>query len=87
MSVQAFNGAYCTPRDNEGPYTEVEIGYPSRPEELLMEYAEDPGAPTQTIYAWVPRATVLLIIAKHGGMTSGELPNGIDNLWQQVSQS
>jgi hypothetical protein len=52
-----------------------------------MEYAEDPGAPTQTIYAWVPRATVLLIIAKHGGMTSGELPQGIDNLWQQVSQS
>jgi len=83
MSVQAFAGAYCSPRDNTGPYTEVEVGYPSQREELLMEYAEDPGAPTDTVYSWVPRATVLLIIAKHGGMISGELPNGISNLWQQ----
>ena len=29
MSVQAHAGSYCTPRQNEGPHTHMEGGYPS----------------------------------------------------------
>jgi len=82
MSVQAHAGAYCSPRTDVGPYTEVEVGFPNRREELLMQYAEQPDSPTDTVYAWVPRQVVLTVIAKHGGMISGELPDGISNLWQ-----
>ena len=49
MSVQAFAGGYCTPRvDGADKYEEVEVGYPSEPEELLMGWAEEPDKPTQT---------------------------------------
>jgi hypothetical protein len=81
MSVQAHEGAYCSPRDDTGPYTEVEVGFPSDREDLLMEYAETPSEPTNTVYCWVPRQIVLMVIAKHGGMVSGGLPDGISNLW------
>lgn len=81
MSVQANKGAYCSPRiDGAERYTEVEVGYPSEREDLLMPYVEDESKPLQTVYAWVPAATVSLVIAKHGGMVSGELPKGIPNL-------
>ena len=77
MSVQAGDGMYCTPRDDYGPYSEVEIGFPSEREECIMPYCEDPNDPTGTVYAYVPKAFVTYIIAKHGGMVSGGLPNGI----------
>ena len=35
MSVQANETAYCDPRDNTGPYTEVEVGFPNREEPML----------------------------------------------------
>ncbi len=77
MSVQARSTSYCTPReDNAESYTEVEIGFPSAEEELLLEYAEDPQNPCDTVYAWVPRQVVLNVIAKHGGMVEGQLPAG-----------
>ena len=39
MSVQANEGAYCTPRiDFAENYTEVEVGFPSQKEDLLMEW-------------------------------------------------
>ena len=78
MSVQAHSGGYCTPRiDNAERYTAVEVGFPSQIEELLLDFAEDAGNPTETVYAWVPSTTVSLVIAKHGGIVSGELPPGI----------
>ena len=41
MSVQANKGAYCSPRVNDAAkYTRVEVGFPSQPESLLMEWAE-----------------------------------------------
>jgi len=80
MSVQANIGAYCEPRNNIGPYTEVEVGYPSKHESLLLPYAEDPNKPTDTIYTWVPKSVVINVIARHGGMTSGTLPNGFPYL-------
>jgi len=81
MSVQAHSGGYCTPRiDNAERYTAVEVGFPSQIDELLLEYCEDEGNPTETVYGWVPSQTVSLVIVKHGGIVSGELPPGIPYL-------
>ena len=81
MSVQANSTSYCSPREsNAKRYKEVEIGYPSSEEELIMEYAEDADYPTETVYGYVPAPVVTLVIAKHGGMVEGELPAGIPYL-------
>ena len=81
MSVQANSTSYCNPRtSNADKYKEVEIGYPNRREDLLLEYAEDQAHPTDTVYAYVPTPIVTMVIAKHGGMVEGELPAGIPYL-------
>ena len=77
MSVQANKFAYCTPRENNTTYTEVEVGFPSRREELLMEWAENPACPTDTVYGWVPVSVIYLVITKHGGMVQGQVPKGV----------
>ena len=78
MSVQAFAGGYCTPRiDGADRYEEVEVGYPSIREELLIDYAEEPDSPTQTVYAYVPVQVVTNVLAKHGGIVDGEVPRGV----------
>lgn len=78
MSVQAGETQYCSPRTTGAKrYTEVEIGFPNRSEDLLLEFAEDSAKPTETVYPYVPASLVSLIIAKHGGMVAGELPAGI----------
>ena len=69
MSVQASSGHYCNPRvDNAGWYNSVEIGYPSTEEPLIMEYAENEDAPTDTVYGYVPVIVVDAVIEKHGGL-------------------
>lgn len=81
MSVQASETHYCEPRiDNAEKYVAVEIGFPSEPEELLLNWAEDLSAPTDTVYGWVPAHIVTLVCVKHGGVVKGELPNGIPYL-------
>mgnify|MGYP001242696367 FL=1 len=81
MSVQAHEGAYCTPRVTGAErYTAVEVGFPSRSEPMLMEWADEPDKPTETVYGWVPSQTVGLVIAKHGGMVGGEVPAGVPPL-------
>ena len=77
MSVQASFNAYCSPRNDTGPYHEGEGGYPSWKDEMLMSYAENPEKPTETVYGYVPSTTVYLVITKHGGMVSGQVPLGI----------
>ncbi|MGB9848855.1 MAG: hypothetical protein ACPLSY_03375 [Moorellaceae bacterium] len=66
LSVQASKHHYCTPRDDYGPWTEVEVGYPSQEEPLLFPYAEDPGRPSE-VFAYVPIEVVRRVIKKHGG--------------------
>ena len=68
MSVQASENHYCTPRDNIGPWTEVEVGFPNRIEPLLWPYAEGPGNWTDTVYPYVPIELVAAVIEVHGGM-------------------
>ena len=74
MSVQASEANYCTPRNNEGPWKSVEVGMPSHPEPLILEWAENEDDPTGTVYGWVPADVVLEVVDKHGGWKAGELP-------------
>ena len=67
LSVQARAFCYCEPRNDEGPWTEVEVGFPSEREEMIMEWAEDSSRPTDTVYGWVPIEVINEVIAKHGG--------------------
>ena len=80
MSVQASENAYSTPRENKGPYTAAEVGYPTEEESLLMQYVEDASRPTETVYPYVPSSVITLVCAKHGGIVKGELPEGIPYL-------
>jgi len=81
MSVQAHDGAYCSPRENNaGKYNQVEVGFPSAAEPLLMDYCEDHEDPTGTVYAYVPVQVVTNVIAKHGGMVEGAAPPGVAEL-------
>lgn len=81
MSVQAGETQYCRPRETDAErYAEVEIGFPNRSEDLLLEFAEDSTQPTETVYSYVPVSLVSLVIAKHGGIVEGELPPGIPYL-------
>ena len=69
MSVQASDGHYCKPRENDCDfYSSVEVGFPSALEDLLMPFAEDPSNPTETVYGWVPEQIVNAVIEKHGGI-------------------
>ncbi len=68
MSVQAGEDRYSTPREDYGPYSEVEVGGLSEPEELLEPYKE-PGMPTgYALYGYVPIKVVDRVIEKHGGL-------------------
>lgn len=72
MSVQAGEYYRCTPRDDDGPWTHVEIGYPSRVEPLLWEFAESQVNWTDTVYNYVPIEYVAAVIEIHGGLCYDE---------------
>lgn len=68
ISVQASHYSYCTPRRNKAwPYSNVELGYPSKLDDLIEDYAEEPGT-TRTVYGYVPIEIVNQLIEKHGGI-------------------
>ena len=68
ISVQANDSAYCTPRRNKAwPYSNVELGYPSKLDDLIEDYSEEPGT-TRTVYGYVPIEIVNQLIEKHGGI-------------------
>jgi hypothetical protein len=77
VSIQAGPYSYSHPRDDHGPYDEVELGYPNRSDPLIDSYAEDPEALTNTVYPFVPAKIAHLLIAKHGGALSGTVPSGV----------
>lgn len=69
MSVQASEHHYCHPRINHGPWEKVEVGFPSKIEPLLWDYAEDRGDLTSTVYPYVPTKLVAAVIEVHGGFS------------------
>jgi len=79
MSVQASEYHYCSPRENgiAMNYSAVEVGFPNKKEDLMLDWAEDRDDPTGTVYAYVPASIIIDVIEKHGGMVNGELP-GLD---------
>ena len=74
MSVQGGYGMYSSPRENliTGDFYAVEIGFPSEEETLILEYAEQPEIPTDTVYAYVPVEIVQQVIEKHGGINEAQ---------------
>ena len=62
ISIQASNIHYCTPQNNEGPWTHFELGYLNQlGYDFLIEYAED------TVFSYVPKEKVLQLIELNGG--------------------
>ena len=75
MSVQCGQSLYSSPRDVAKRYREVEIGFPSVPEPLIAEYAEDWEVEgdddpklCETVYGYVPVGLVNKVLKKHGGI-------------------
>lgn len=69
-------GLGMLPSDYPGPYTTVEVGFPSTrpepwenvdPKEGWRFYAEEPDEPTETVYGYVPSGMVRDLLAAHGG--------------------
>lgn len=78
VSIQAGAFSYSIPRDNYGPYTHVEAGFPSvTPPASWMPFCEDDSKPTDTVYGYMPVECVREFIETHGGMVDGELPDGV----------
>ena len=71
MSVQAHDGAYCAPRVDHTEtdyYFEVEVGFPSEREELLMVYVGGSAVPADAVVSFVCVEVVQEVIKKHGGI-------------------
>lgn len=68
VSIQASRHSYCDPRTDEGPWSAVELGYPSVIEPLIWRWAESPGRWTDTVYPWVPIEVAAAVIECHGGI-------------------
>ena len=73
MSIQGSSFHYSTPREDDGPYTEVEVGYIEDgkgnqivPPDTWKQYAES-GFPSD-VYAYVPINLVQEFCDKHGGI-------------------
>ena len=78
FSCQANDTAYCSPRRRGCHYTHVEIGFPTSSDLLICEYKEDEELEdSKSIFPYVPSDVVYILITKHGGIKSGEVPKGV----------
>jgi hypothetical protein len=70
LSVQASARHYCAPKNHVGPWTSMEIGFPSKPVPELREWREDledDESDEDCVFGWVPVEKILETIEKHGG--------------------
>ena len=76
LSVQASSRHYSDPKDDIGPYTHVEVGFPTRPVPELIPYVDFLSANdyTDAVYPYVPYELVRQVIYVRGGIVEGELP-------------
>ena len=80
LSVQASRTHYCSPRDNFGPYSHVEVGFPSiAPPDTWEPYADCDHQdfvdnPTDQVYAYVPIHLVREYCDLHGGLDHQSCP-------------
>lgn len=72
LSVQTGRTHYCTPRSNQGPWADVEVGFPSvEPPESWAQYFDgdwQSGDRTASVYGYVPIGLVVDFIEAHGGV-------------------
>lgn len=80
LSVQASKFHYCTPREDDGPHSAVEVGYVEdddgeqlTPPDSWREYAA--GEFPSSVYRYIPTQLVEDFIAAHGGRASSQ--NGL----------
>ena len=68
VSVQAGQHVYCSPRVQQGPWHEVELGFPSERVDEWMEYIDGgpDDDPTNNVYGYVPIELVATVLDKHG---------------------
>lgn len=71
LSVQAGRFAYCTPRTDHGPYSTLEVGFPSvDPPNTWREYFDGDWKEddrTGSVYGYVPVSKIAYFIRRHGG--------------------
>ena len=77
FSLQAGPAHYSEPKAIAEKYDAWEIGYPSEVEPLWLDWQEPGHGPTESVYGWVPVGVVTNVIAKHGGMIAGTVPEGV----------
>lgn len=75
LSIQASERHYCTPRNNQGPWTHVEVGFIEdkndqtfTPPNEWAQYAD--GEFPSNVYAHVPVELVVDFVTQHGGSDS-----------------
>lgn len=66
---------YCKPRCKINIYLNLELGFPSCEDELILQYKED------DIYPFVPLNIVEKLISKHGGII-GYFGNGVQKYYE-----
>ena len=71
LSVQTGKTLYCSPREDTGPWFQVEVGFPSiAPPETWAEYFDGDWASddrTSSVYGYIPIDLVIEFINDHGG--------------------
>ena len=77
MSVQVGQSLYSEPKDDANHYEEVEVGYPSKEEYLLTNYAEDRDNLCGTVYGYVPCSVIDKVIEKHGGINEDAIKESL----------
>jgi len=70
LSVQASSTHYCCPRSDRGPYSHVEVGYPTATPPDTWAYYADGEYPNVNVYGYVPVELVRAFIQEHGGEVS-----------------
>ena len=70
MSIQASEFHYCYPKNDKGPYTQVEVAVFDKDgertkEDALKDYADDKDS-NEPVYGYVPYGTVIDLLKKDG---------------------
>jgi hypothetical protein len=87
VSVQASAHHYCTPRDNNGPWIEVEAGFPTcSPPPSWQEYAESPNKLTETVYGCMPIGRIEEFIEAHGGENTAVMAKRLLEAYQTLNE-
>lgn len=68
VSIQASHLHYCLPRNSFGPWTHVELGYPTAPVPSLRQYRDGSSPDTDNVFGHVPVEKVARVLIRHGGL-------------------